>query len=100
MRGCQEHRVMRWGDVQKKRAADGRVFLEYNERQTKTRTGEDVTDIRQVAPKMFAVEGSERDPVKAYDIYSSKRPDDMKVEDSPFYLAINYSKSLAQKPWF
>ena len=38
---------------------------------------------------MFAVIGSERDPVRAYDLYASKRPDDLKIPDSPFYLAIH-----------
>ena len=39
LRGCLEHRDMRWLDVERKETADGTTFLEYNERQTKTRTG-------------------------------------------------------------
>ena len=27
MRGCQEHRVMKWGDVERKTTADGTAFL-------------------------------------------------------------------------
>ena len=50
---------------------------------------------------MFAVVGSERDPVRAYDLYASKRPDDLKTPDSPFYLAINHTtKAVNTKPWF
>ena len=50
---------------------------------------------------MFALIGSERDPVRAYDLYASKRPDDLKTLDSPFYLAINYTtKAINTKPWF
>ena len=101
LRGCQEHRDMRWGDVERKETADGTGFLEYSERQTKTRTGADPKDSRTVKPKMFAVVGSERDPVRAYDIYASKRPDDLKTPDSPFYLAINHTtKAVNTKPWF
>ena len=101
LRGCQEHRDMGWGDVERKETADGTVFLEYSERQTKTRTGADPKDSRTVKPKMFAVVGSERDPVRAYDLYASKRPDDLKTPDSPFYLAINHTtKAVNTKPWF
>ena len=63
LRGCQEHRDMRWGDVERKETAYGTVFLGYNERQTKTRTGADLKDSRALKPKMFAAEGSKRDPV-------------------------------------
>ena len=101
LRGCQEHRDMTWGDVQLKASADGVQFLEYTERQTKTRTGAEPKDTRAVKPKMFSVPGSDRDPVKAYHLYASKRPEQMNSADSPFYLAVNYTK-LAQssKPWF
>ena len=40
---------------------------------------------------MFAVVGSERDPVQAYDLYAFKRPDGLKTPDGPFYLAINHT---------
>ena len=50
---------------------------------------------------MFAVVGSERDPVRAYDLYASKRPDDLKTPDSLFYLAINHTTTAVNtKPWF
>lgn len=101
LRGCQEHRDMKWGDVKLKTSADGAEFLEYTERQTKTRTGAEPTDIRPVKPKMFSVPGSERDPVEAYRIYASKRPEQMRSDDSPFYLAINHTKlTNSSKPWF
>ena len=101
LRGCQEHRDMKWGDVELKITADGLEYLEYNERQTKTRTGSQPKDTRTVKPKMFAVQGSERDPVLFYHQYASKRPDDMNNKDSPFYLAINHTKKPASgKPWF
>ena len=80
---------MRWGDVERKETADGTAFLEYSERQTKTRAGaHHPKGPRTLKPKMFAVVGSERDPVRACDFYASKRPEDLKTPDSPFYLAI------------
>ena len=92
LRGCQEHRDMKWGDIQLKTSADGVEFLEYTERQIKTRTGAGPKDFRAVKPKIFSVPGSDRDPVQAYHLYASKRPEQMKSDDSPFYLAINYTR--------
>ena len=55
------------GDVKLKKTVDGEEFLEFNERQTKTRTGRTaVIYVRKNAPKMFATDGSERDPVVVY----------------------------------
>ena len=71
------------------------------ERQTKTRTGAEPKDIRAVKPKMFSVPGSDRDPVQGYYLYASKRPEQMKLDGSPFYLAINYTRvGNSSKPWF
>ena len=39
LRGCDEHCRMKWGDVQLLTDANGAEYLEYSERQTKTRTG-------------------------------------------------------------
>ena len=51
---------MTWGDVQLKASADELQFLEYTERQTKTRTGAEPKDTRAVKPKMFSVPSSDR----------------------------------------
>ena len=45
LRGCKEHRDMCWGDVKLKETADGKEYLEFNERQTKTRTSSDCHNI-------------------------------------------------------
>lgn len=39
LRGCDEHRRMKWGDIQLLTDVNGAEYLEYSERQTKTRTG-------------------------------------------------------------
>ena len=82
---------MKWGDGQLKISADGVQILEYTERQTKTctRTGAEPKDTRTVKPKMFSVPSSDRDPVKAYHLFASKRPEQMNSDNSPFYLAVN-----------
>ena len=103
LRGCKEHRDMCWGDVKLKETADSKEYLEFNERQTKTRTGSDCRDIRAMAPKMFATDGSEKDPIVVYKLYAQKRPEKMNEDDSPFYLAVNNNlkaESLQTKEWF
>ena len=66
LRGCKEHRDMTWGDVKLHKTASGEEYLQYNERQTKTRSGENTRGVRKVTPKMFSVPGNERDPVAVY----------------------------------
>ena len=89
------------GYVQLQTSADGTEFLEYTERQTKTRTGAEPKDTRTVKPKMFSVPGSDRDPLRAFHLYAAKRPEQMNSEDSPFYLAVNLTKMAnSSKPWF
>lgn len=103
LRGIQEHHTMCWGDLTLNKTVDGVEYLEYNERQTKTRTGANATDVRPFAPKMFATDGSEKDPVTVYKVFAQKRPGNMKESDSPFYLAVNNVKvrsASSSKPWF
>ena len=38
LRGCKEQKELRWGDIVLKTDSDGKEYLEYFERQTKTRT--------------------------------------------------------------
>ena len=40
-------------DVQLRQSTNGEEFLEYSERQTKTRTGENPRDVRHIKPKCF-----------------------------------------------
>ena len=91
LRGCQEHREMCWGDAKLCQDSKGKEYLEYNERQTKTRTGADTSNVRKVTPKMFST-GTERDPVAVYKIYREKRPENMLDADAPFYLGINHTR--------
>ena len=70
LRGCKEHREMCMGDVKLKETAEGKEYLEFNERQTTTRTGSDCRDIRAMPSKMLATDGSEKDPVVVYKLYA------------------------------
>ena len=66
LRGCKEHRDRCWGDVKLKETADGKEYLQFYERQTKTRTGSDCRDIMAIPSKMFAPDVSAQDPTVVY----------------------------------
>ena len=55
---------MRWGDVKLCQTSTGQEYLEFNERETKTRSGNDPRNVRAIAPKMFAVPNNEKCPVR------------------------------------
>ena len=82
LRGCKEQsRELRWGYVILKFGSEEKQYLECSvERQTKTRTGENPRNQRQVKPFMYqnkTVESVERDPVQVYKAYKEKRPENM-----------------------
>ncbi|XP_021352214.1 zinc finger MYM-type protein 2-like [Mizuhopecten yessoensis] len=87
--GGEEHRALCWGDIQLH--YDNDLCLEYivhNERQTKTRTGEDTNNTRNGQPRMYETPNNkERCPVTAYKQYSDKRPSNFSAPQHPFYLA-------------
>ena len=56
----------------------------------------DQTAVMSVPPKMFATDGTERDPVAVYKFFASKRPERMNQDDATFYLAVNNGL----KGWF
>ncbi|WAR31364.1 hypothetical protein MAR_033906 [Mya arenaria] len=75
-------------DVELKTSSSGLEYLALNEHQTKTRTGSNITDVRDVTPKIFAMpEDIERCPVHAYKLYAVQRPTDFCTSDDPFYIA-------------
>ena len=51
MRGCQEHRDLCWCDVKLSEDTKGNEYLVYTQRQTKTRSGVDASNVRKVLPK-------------------------------------------------
>ncbi|KAJ8311334.1 hypothetical protein KUTeg_010689 [Tegillarca granosa] len=102
--GSEEHRQICWGDIQLKRDPDtGDEYLEYYERTTETRTGDDVKNVRLCPPRMYAYpENRERCPVYTYMSYQSLRPADFCKSGDPFYLAVvtnNKSPAMNEK-WF
>ena len=67
---------------------NGHEYLTFNDRQTKTRTGSNLRDIRAVKPKLWANQDNpERCPVRIFKRYSEKRPSGFSAKTDPFYLA-------------
>ena len=63
---------MKWGDVQLLTDVNGAEYLEYSERQTKTRTGAEPRNVRAVKPKTLTFSfvncSQDRDPVFVYKV--------------------------------
>ena len=80
---------------------DGTEYVEYSERQTNTRTGAELRNIRSVKPKVFTTQDGpvERNAAFVYKIYREKRPNSVLTVEALFYLSINYSKN-SDKCWF
>ena len=85
LRGSHESRQLKWGDVKLKVDSNGKEFLEFNERLTKTRKGNSEGGSRAFAPKVFAM-GGDRCPIFFYKIYHAHRPQAMNHDEAPFYL--------------
>ena len=105
LRRCKEQKELAWGDVKLKQTSDVKEYLKYLvERQTKTRTSSDLRDMRNIKPRMYSAPNllAERAAVRVYKIYANKRPESMKTDDSPFYLAVNnlQPSSLSIRAWF
>ena len=56
-RGRQEHVSMLWGDIELKTTTSGEEFIQFTERATKTRMGQD-GNTRHDAPKIFSNPGT------------------------------------------
>ena len=50
-----------------------------NERESKSRSGNDPWNVRAFAPKVFAVPNNDKCPVKVYKVYAEKRSIEMKT---------------------
>ncbi|KAK3088511.1 hypothetical protein FSP39_020012 [Pinctada imbricata] len=76
-------------------------FVEFNERQTKIRTGIDINNIHSKAPRMYASK-DDRCPVDAFKKYTEKRPENKNNADDPFYLSVvtNNKRPSEDEQWF
>ena len=91
LRGADEHRQMQWGDLTFETDVNNKPFLQFNERTTKTRTGQH-KNIRPFQPTNFPSQNPERCPIVCYKNFMKARPQDFSKKDSPFYLEIKYNR--------
>ena len=100
--GGEEHRALCLGDLVLQYDDDLKLeYVQYNERQTKTRTGIDINNIRDKPPRMYAT-GEDRCPVKCFRKYMEKRPPGMMDPSAPFYLSVvtNTKNPTESQQWF
>ena len=99
-RVAQESRQLQWGDIYLGNDQNGE-YLEFNERETKTRTGNS-THLRAFQPKIFSNDlQPSRCPVAAYKLYKIQRPTTMLSPDAPFFLGVNRNrKPDSDSLWF
>ena len=96
---------MCWGDVKLHKTENGVEYLEFNERQTKTRTGSDYSDVRAVSPNRKCLRPTELKEIlsRSTIFFARKIPEEMNQDDAPLSLAESNgvkADSLARKDWF
>ena len=87
-RGCHESRQLKWGDVTMGKDEEGDRYLQLDcERITKTRQGLEGGHCRAYNPRVYEDPSFDRDPISLYELFTTKRPQDMRAASSPFYLS-------------
>lgn len=100
-RARDESRKMTWGDIKLDKDENGRQYLEFSERSTKTRDGSMSGGSREFTPKAFECpENPDRCPVRTYKEFARRRPLETLDADSPFYLAINHKRRPDDPIWY
>ncbi|XP_053403185.1 uncharacterized protein LOC128558290 [Mercenaria mercenaria] len=82
-------------------AEDVENFLETNQnKNTKRKTTGDINLFQLNKPRAYAVADPQKDPVHLFKTYSSKRPDEMKDPDSPFFLSVANKAPQNMQAWY
>ena len=76
LRGRQEHYDSYVEDFIIRQREDGSEVVEYRENPTKTRSGGIRIKRRSTQQLMFSTDGGEKDPVRLFKLWLSKRPDE------------------------
>ena len=98
-RARDESRRLKWGDIKLgyEPTTDKEFLIWEAERGSKTRHGDGHQ--RAFNPVAYAT-NNERCPVKLYKQFSKRRPEEMKLATSPFYLAINHRRKPDNPVWY
>ena len=98
MRARQEHHSLSMENFFVDVSDDNQIFIEFHEDPTKTRGSGLRPTERSAVPKMFAT-GGLRCPVRLFQLYMSKRPDDLEMT-GPFYLSAKHCANKDDITWF
>jgi hypothetical protein len=94
VRANTENHKMEWGDLSIGRNSEGRKYLVRNERDTKTRTGEAISEHRENIRVYEDVEHSEFCPVRLFEEYACRRPQEYCQPESSLYIQPKKFKSI------
>ena len=100
-RGNDESKKLRWGDIVsvEESSTERGHLIWMKERGTKTRDGRESETARQIRGTLYAT-GGNRCPLEWYKLFSTRRPDAMKADESPFFLGIDHGKNTTDKIWY
>ena len=91
MSGGKEQRDLKFGDIVIDKDASGEEFIQHvKERQTKTRTGADPNNSKEIKTTAWANDNPNRCPVNTFRIFTSKRPAKMMKPDCPVFFSVNH----------
>lgn len=101
LRKAIDHKNLLWGDIKLKTNQNGKKYMIY----------EPVDVQNSIAHSKYDHHGNrlciweqpeipERDPVAIYKLYEEKRPQNMKYENSPFYLGITSMQPIPLQSWY
>ena len=91
MRGAKKQRDLKFGDIVIDKDASGEEFIQHvKERHTKTRTGADPNNSKEIKTTAWANDNPNRGTVNAFRFFTSKRPAKMMKPYSPFFLNVNH----------
>ena len=101
-RARDESRKLRWGDVslEKDPETGNDILVWHTGRGTKTRTGEKENGHSRAFNPTIQATGTDRCPVKFYQIFLSHRPAESNMPEAPFYLAINHKRGPNDQVWY
>jgi hypothetical protein len=97
LRGRDEHRGIKFGDIHLKCDVNNKEFLELTERSSKTRDGTLVNDRRATVQKIFCTcdsTGADRCIVEIWKAFVSHRPVDYCQAEDPLYLACKTDEQI------
>ena len=88
-RGSHESRQLCLGDLELHVDERGNEYLQWNERLTKTRSGQP-NKVRAFTPKLWANDNKARCPIQLFKKFLANRPKEAMEKNSPFFLSVNH----------